>query len=66
LTDEQKKKAEEHTVVCAEKVGLDFDLASKIRYATVDEDVMEQRCFSKCFLERSGEHPWCWVLFGWF
>jgi hypothetical protein len=54
LTEEQKKRAEEHTLVCAEKVGLDLEVASKIRYAIVDEDVMEQRCFSKCFLERSG------------
>ena len=56
LTQEQFKKADDHTKFCSEQVGIEYESAKKFRYAVISDDAESNQCFSKCFFERSGKN----------
>lgn len=55
ITEEQLRKADEHTKICSEKSGLEYDVATKFRYAVIGDESEGHQCFARCFFERSGK-----------
>ncbi|CRK93118.1 CLUMA_CG006613, isoform A [Clunio marinus] len=54
LTEEQKLKVDEHTKICAEEVGLEYESGVKYRFSVIEDNTDSAKKFVKCFFIRTG------------